>query len=533
MTGAYLTALLAGIVALALLAKQLRIPYPVVFVLGGLAVALIPGVPTVELQPDLVFLLFLPPLIFGDGWTTDYRSFIRYRTPIFTNALGLVVCTSVAVAFAAHWLIGLPLAIGFVLGGILSPTDAVATDAIAEEVTLPHRLTSIISGESLINDASGLVIYRFALVTVATGAFSLMFAIGQFFYVAAAGVAVGLIGGWLIAKLLVAIRKKGLSDDLIAVSISLVTPFALYVPADAIGASGVLAALSGGIYLSRKSSQIFDADSRIAAASVWNLLFFVFNGAAFVLIGLQLRSIVRALPEYSLATLIGWGLAIWLVLVVVRFVWVYTFATVTWRWIPRLRSGEGVPPTWQALFVLAFAGMRGIVSLAAALAIPEFVAQGTPFPNRALLLFITFVVILVSLVGEGLALPWLIRAFGNSLGFDDDNERALSLARTRTAAAARAHLRSLEQDFTSPAEWEVAGRLQAAYEDRETHYRAHADGATADDDAQQHAIEQRLRREAHGAERRVLLELRRSGEIGDVVYRTLEWDLDIEESHLS
>lgn len=533
MTGAYLTALLAGIVALALLAKQLRVPYPVVFVLGGLAVALIPGVPTVELQPDLVFLLFLPPLIFGDGWTTDYRSFIRYRTPIFTNALGLVVCTSVAVAFAVHWMIGVPLAIGFVLGGVLSPTDAVATDAIAEEVSLPHRLMSIISGESLINDASGLVIFRFALVAVATGTFSLLFAVGQFIYVAAAGVGVGLAGGWLIAKLMVIIRKKGLSDNLISVSLSLVAPFALYVPADAIGASGVLAALSGGILLSRKSSQIFDADSRIAASSVWNLLFFVFNGAAFLLIGLQLRAIVRALPEYSLATLIGWGIAVWLVLVAVRFAFVYSFATVTWRWLPRLRSGEGVPPTWQALFVLAFTGMRGIVSLAAALAIPEFVAQGVPFPDRALLLFITFVVILLSLVGEGLALPVLIRRFGDKLGFDESNERALAVARSRTAAAARAHLRSLEQEFVSPAEWEVAGRLQAAYEDRETHYLAHADGAAPDDDAQQHAIEQRLRREAHGAERRVLLELRRTGQIGDDVYRTVEWELDIDESHLS
>ena len=295
----------------------------------------------------------------------------------------------------------------------------------------------------------------------------------------------------------------------------------------------MLAALSGGIYLSRKSAQIFDADSRIAASNVWNLLFFVFNGAAFVLIGLQLRAIVRALPEYSLAMLIGWGLAIWLVLFVVRFIFVYTFATVSWRWIPRLRSGEGVPPTWQALFVLAFAGMRGIVSLAAALAIPEFVAPGTPFPNRALLLFITFVAILVSLVGEGLALPTLIRRFGDSLGFDESNERALSMARTQTAAAARARLRSLEQDFTSPAEWEVAGRLQAAYEDRETHFRAHADGATADGDEQQHLIEQRLRREALAAERRVLLELRRNGGIGDEVYRTVEWELDIEESHLS
>jgi CPA1 family monovalent cation:H+ antiporter len=532
-TGAYLTALLAAIVALALLAKRLHVPYPVVFVIGGLAIALIPGVPAVELQPDLVFLLFLPPLIFGDGWTTDYRSFVRYRKPIFALALGLVVCTSIAVGFVAHWMIGIPLAIGFLLGGVLSPTDAVATDAIAEEVEMPRRITSIISGESLINDASGLVIYRFALAAVATGAFSLAFAFVQFLYVVAAGVAIGLIGGWLIVRLMVAIRKKGLGDQLIAVSISLVTPFALYVPADAIGGSGVLAALTGGIYLSRKSTQIFDADSRIAAASVWNLLFFIFNGAAFVLIGLQLRSIVRDLPEYSLPLLIGWGLAVWLVLVAVRFAWVYAVALVSWGWFPLLRTGEGTAPTWQALFVLSFAGMRGIVSLAAALAIPELGASGAPFPDRALILFITFVVILVSLVGEGLTLPVLIRWFDGALGLDEDTERALALARARTAAAAREHLRELEPTFSTPAEWEIAGRLQAAYDDREAHFRAHAEGAAPDDDARQHEIEQRLRGEAHGAERRALLELRRSGEIGDDVYRSIEWDLDLAESRLT
>jgi CPA1 family monovalent cation:H+ antiporter len=533
MTGAYLTALLAAIVALALLAKQMRVPYPVVLVIGGLAIALVPGVAVVELRPDLVFLLFLPPLIFGDGWTTDYRSFVRWRKPIFALAIGLVVCTTVAVAYFAHWLIGLQLTVGFVLGGILSPTDAVATDAIAEDLDLPHRLTTIVSGESLINDASGLVIYRFALVAVATGAFSLLAAFVQFVYVVAAGVGIGLLGGWLVTGLMAAIRKKGLSDELIAVSISLVTPFALYVPADAIGASGVLAALTGGIYLSRRSSQIFDADSRIAAASVWNLLFFIFNGAAFVLIGLQLRAIVRALPEYSLSTLIGWGLAVWAVLVVVRFAWCFAVTYGSWRLFPALRRNEGPEPKWQTVFVLSFAGMRGIVSLAAALAIPNVTPSGAPFPERALLLFITFVVILVSLVGEGLMLPPLIRRFGEALHSDDDDlERSIALARADTAAAAREHLRSLEPTFETPAEWEVAGRLQAAYEDREKHYRAHADGSEPADDARQHEIEQRLRREGLGAERRKLLELRRSGEIGDNVYRRLEWDLDLAESRL-
>ncbi|HEV3086499.1 MAG TPA: Na+/H+ antiporter [Candidatus Elarobacter sp.] len=530
MTGALLVAILAAIVGLALLAKKLHVPYPVVFVLGGIVLALIPGVPRIELRPELVFLLFLPALIFGDGWTTDYPSFKRFYQPIFMLAIGLVGFTSLVVAFAAQWMMGFPLALGFVLGAILSPTDAVATDAIAEEVPLPRQLMTIISGESLVNDATGLVIYRFAVLAVATGTFSLLHATLQFVYVVVAGVAVGLGIAWLITQISVAIRKAGLSDELIAVSISLVTPFALYVPADAIGASGVLAAMAGGIYMSRKSAQIFDADSRIAAAYTWNLLFFVFNGAAFVLIGLQLPSIVRALAAYSLLTVIGWSLAIALIVVLVRYAWVFPAAFGRRRLFPQIRRREGPDPTWQQIFVLGTAGMRGIVSLAAALGLPETIAPGIPFPQRNLILFITFVVILVTLVGEGLAMPWLIRRLGVTRVENED--RAVAAARVRLAEAGRAHLRTLESSFASTAEWEIAGRLHAYYEMRVSHYTAHADGTEPDDDAQQHEIERRLRREAFDAERRVLQEMRRGNEVAEDVYRHLQWDLDLAESQL-
>jgi len=529
-TGALLVTILAAIVALALVAKKLRVPYPVVFVIGGLVLALIPGVPTITLQPDLVFLLFLPALIFGDGWTTDYRSFKRFYQPIFMLAIGLVAVTSLVVAYAAHWLMGFPLALGFVLGAILSPTDAVAADAIAEDVGLPRTLMTIISGESLVNDATGLVIYRFAVVAVATGAFSLVAAALGFVYVVVVGVAVGIAIAWLIAKICVAIRKAGLSDELIAVSISLVTPFAVYVPAEMLHASGVLAAMSGGIYLSRKSNQIFDADARIAAAAVWNLLFFIFNGAAFVLIGLQLRNIVHGLSAYPLTTLIGWSLAIAVVVIVVRYVWMFPAAYGRRRLFPKIREREGPDPPWQWIFVLSTAGMRGIVSLAAALALPETIAPGVPFPQRDLILFVTFVVILVTLVGEGLAMPWLIRHW--DIKDADDGGRMFAAARVRVAEAVREHLRTLETSFQSTAEWEVAGRLHADYEQRVTHFSAHAEGLEPADDALQHDIERRLRREAYAAERRALLELRRSGEVTDEAYRHLEWDLDLAESRL-
>ena len=530
MTGAFLVSILAAIVALALLAKKLRVPYPIVFVVGGLVLALIPGVPTIELQPDLVFLLFLPALIFGDGWTTDYRSFKRYAQPIFMLAIGLVVMTSVAVALVAHRLMGFPLALGFVLGAILSPTDAVATDAIAEEVGLPRRVLSIISGESLVNDATGLVIYRFAVAAVLTGAFSLLNAALTFIYVAVAGVAVGIGIAWLIGRAVIAIRNAGLSDSLIAVSISLMTPFALYVPAEAVHASGVLAAMSGGIYLSRKSSQIFDAEARLAASSVWNLLFFVFNGAAFVLIGLQLRTIVRGLAQYSLLTVIGWSLAIALVVILVRYAWMFPATYGRRRIWPKIREREGPDPPWRWVFVLATAGMRGIVSLAAALALPNTIAPGVPFPERDLILFVTFVVILVTLVGEGLALPWLIRRW--NVRDEEDGGRAVAAARARVADAVREHLRTLETSFESTAEWEVAGRLHTYYEQRSAHYAAHAEGLEPADDARQHDVERRMKREAYDAERRALHSMRRGGEITDDVYRELEWDVDLAESQL-
>jgi CPA1 family monovalent cation:H+ antiporter len=288
--------------------------------------------------------------------------------------------------------------------------------------------------------------------------------------------------------------------------------------------------MAGGIYMSSRSTQIFDADSRIAAAYTWNLLFFVFNGAAFVLIGLQLPSIVRSLAAYSLATVIGWSLAIALIVVVVRYVWMFPAAYGRRRLWPKIREREGPDPPWQQVFVLSTAGMRGIVSLAAALALPETIAPGVAFPQRSLILFITFVVILVTLVGEGLALPWLIRRLGVTSA--EDEGRTVAAARARLAEAGRAHLRALESSFASTAEWEIAGRLHASYELRVAHFTAHAGGTEPDDDAQQHEIERRLRREAFDAERRTLQEMRRGGEVTDDLYRHLQWDLDLAESQL-
>ena len=528
--GILLTAILAAIVVLAVVAKRLRTPYPVVFVVGGLVLALVPGVPQIRLAPETVFLLFLPALIFGDAWTTDVRAFWRFRQPIALLATGLVVVTSAAVALVAHALIGLPYPVGFVLGAILSPTDAVATDAIAEAVGMPRRLAAIINGESLVNDATGLVVYRFAVAAVATGAFSLADAGLRFVYVAGAGIAVGLAVAWLILHLLLWLKKSGLSDELIEVAISLVSPFAVYVPADAIGASGVLAAVAGGMFLSANSSRVFTADSRIAASAVWNLLFFTFNGAAFVLIGIQLHGIAGSLGHTPPLTLAGWALAVTATLVVVRFAWVFIVSRLRRRLDPSVRKREGPDPPWTWTFVLGAAGMRGIVSLAAALAIPETTVSGAPFPHRELIVFITFVAILVTLVGGGVFLPWFIRRFEIAEG-GEELRRGVALAKVHTADAVRERLRTLEPTFATPQHWEAAGRLATAYERQAEHYAEHLDGSPEGSEASEvHAIEEQLRREVLRAEREALAALRRDGVISDDAYRQVEWEMDLTES---
>lgn len=270
-----------------------------------------------------MFLIFLPPLLFGDGWTTDFRQFKRFITPIGLLATGPVIVTTLGVAWVAHAMLGLPYAVGATPGAILAPTDAVATEAIAGNAGLPRRLATILSGESLVNDATGLVLYRFAVAAVATGAFSLSSALLQFVYAAVAGIAIGIIGGYLIGHATAALNRSGLGDASIAMTISLVAPYALYIPADAIGASGVLAAVAGGMYLSRKTMVIFDADARIAASGVWNLLFFTFNGTLFILIGLQLRSILASLAARPPAELAEFAIVITATVVVLRFAWYY------------------------------------------------------------------------------------------------------------------------------------------------------------------------------------------------------------------
>ncbi len=524
------------IVFFAVIAKWTGQPYPIVFLLGGIALALVPGMPTIRLAPEVVFLIFLPPLIFGDGFVTDWRDFRRYIRPIVMLATGLVVVTSVTVAYVAHWLIGLPLAVGFVLGAILSPTDTVATDAIAEEVGMPRRIEAILGGESLVNDATGLVLYKFAVGAVLAGTFSFTLALGEFAYVAIVGVAVGVFGGELLHRIGRFLYDRGLTDDSLTTVITLLTPYLLYLFADRVGASGVLAAAAGGIYVSRKGGGFYTAESRIIGRGVWNTMFYVFNGALFIILGLQLRTIVSELQIFPATMLAIYGGAIAVTVIVVRIVWVFAVGRLRRIFDRNIAEREGPPPPISWTFALSWAGMRGIVSLAAALAIPETMPShlpgvpNVPFPARDLIQFITFVTILVTLIGQGVTLPMILRRFG--VVDQAVNEGEFERARLAIAEAGLRRLTALEPSFVSPRHWEIAGKLRSRYEDQLGHIQAHVDGAVDEFDAMLHTVKRQLIREVLAAERATLDQLRLRGQVGDAAFRRLQYDIDLEESRL-
>jgi CPA1 family monovalent cation:H+ antiporter len=462
---------------------------------------------------------------------TDWRDFKRYIRPISFLAIGLVLATSVTVAYVAHWLIGLPLAVGFVLGAIVSPTDTVATDAIAEETHMPRRIEIILNGESLVNDATGLVVYKFAIGAVLAGTFSFGLALAQFAWVSIAGIAIGVLGGELISRAGRWFYDRELTDDTLTTVITLVSPYLLYLLSDRVGASGVLAAAAGGIYLSRKGGGFYTADARIVGRAVWNTMFFLFNGALFIILGLQLRTILHELQIFPFATLALYGGVIAATVIVSRVVWVLVIANAR-RWFDHgidAREGPRPPSTWT--FVLGWAGMRGIVSLAAALAIPHEVAPQVPFPARDLIQFITFVTILVTLIGQGLTMPMLIRWW--NVRDADPTEHEIDAARFRIAEAGVKRLESLEPSFVSPAHWEIAGKIRARYEEQMIHYRSHVEGVGMEGDGLRHQITKNIFLEVLTAERVLLAEMRLRGEVSDAIYRRLEYDIDLEESLLT
>jgi monovalent cation/hydrogen antiporter len=513
--------LLVATAALAVLAGVLRVPYPITLVLGGALIGFLPGVPTVELDPDIVLLIFLPPLLYGAAFFTSPRELRQNARSIAALAIPLVFVTMAAVAVVVHEVVGLGWAESFVLGAIVSPTDAVAPAEIMRRIGAPRRLVAIVEGENLTNDWTALILYRFAVAAVVSGSFTLWEAGLKFVASGIGGVLVGLAAGWLIRSV-----RSRIDDPPTEITISILSGYAGYLPAEELGLSGVVAAVTTGLYMGWHTPQLTTPILRLQTRAIWEILTFLLNAVLFLLVGLQLPGILDDLNGHSAGELVLWGALVSAVVISVRLAWTFTLPIVT-RAIDRRESQRARRIPADQRLVIGWAGMRGSVSLAAALAIPLQTDAGGPFPERDLIIFLAFSVILVTLVGQGLTLSPLI----TKLGIEDDGQETHedTLARRRAAEAALVRLDELgEPDWISP---ESVGRARQMFDYRERRFGALEEGADENFEDRADAW-RRLMYDLFDAQRQALLELRNSGEISEDIRRNIERDLDLEETRI-
>lgn len=399
-------ALLLVIVCIIMLAKKMKVAYPVLLVIAGLLISFIPGLPKIELEPDIVFILFLPPILYEAAWACSFRELFKWRRIILSFAFIVVFITAITVAFTAYWFIpGFTLALGFLLGGIVSPPDAVSASAITKFVKIPKRLSTILEGESLLNDASSLIIMQFAIAAVATGRFNAPNASLQFLWMIVGGVGCGIILAWVFAKL----HKLLPTDVNIDVILTLIAPYMMYILAEEIHGSGVLSVVAGGLYISQKRYEFLSSSSRVRSVNVWESFIFLLNGIVFILIGLDLPQITEGLGNTNLVEAVGYGVLITAVVMLIRIISSNGAVGVTLIMRNFIKVADPNSPGIKGPFILGWTGMRGVVSLAAALSIPLYLDNGEVFPQRNLILFITFVVILLTLTIQGLTLPFFLR----------------------------------------------------------------------------------------------------------------------------
>lgn len=517
-----LFALVAAGTGLLAIAPRLRIPYPILLVLGGLALGFVPGIPTIELPPEIVLVGVLPPLLYSAAFFTSLRDLRANARPIVLLAVGLVGFTTVAVAVVAHEVAGLAWAPAFVLGAIVSPTDPIAATTIAERLGIPRRLVTVMEGESLVNDGTALVAYRFAVAAVVTGHFSATDAAGSLVWSLVGGVGIGLAVGWVIRQI-----RKRIDNPPVEITIALMTGYFAYIPAELAGASAVLAVVTAGVYIGWHTPELTTVQTRLQGDAVWEILTFLLNALLFGMVGLQLPAILDALSGRPVGTLLGYAAAIAGTVMVVRLVWMYPAAYIP-RWLStRIRARDPYPP-WRWPLLLGWAGMRGAVSLAAALALPLQTDAGSPFPDRELIIFLTFAVIFGTLVIQGLSLPLVIRV----LGLEDDRilEREETKARIHAADAALARIEQLAgEDWVRD---DTAERLRGLYQFRRGRF---ASRYTGDDDGgaeERSRAYQQLLRELLEAERDAVVALRSEGRINDEAMRRVLRDLDLEEARL-
>jgi monovalent cation/hydrogen antiporter len=515
--GVVVIVLLVAVAAMLAVAPALRIPYPILLVLGGLAIGLVPGMPTVEFRPELIFFGVLPPLLYGSAFFTSLRDLRASIRPIGLLAVGLVVVTTVGVAAIAHEFVeGLTWPSAFVLGAIVSPTDPIAATAIAQRLGVPRKLITIVEGESLVNDGTGLVAYRVAVAAVVTGSFSEAHTGGLFVLAVTGGIAVGLGVGWLVRQV-----RRRLDNPPAEITISLLTGYFAFISAELLGVSAVLAAVTAGIYLGWHTPELTTSQVRLQGIAVWGIVQYLLNALLFVLVGLQLPVVIEGLGDVPTMRLLGYAALVSATVIALRFLWVFASIDAPKRIAGRMTN-------WRGGVFLSWAGMRGAVSLAAALALPLQTDAGSSFPGRDLILFLTFAVILVTLVGQGLTLPLVIRW----LRLEDDgiDDREDAKARIKAAEAALTRLEQLaDEDWVRD---DTAERMRGAYRFRNDRFRARFD------DGDDGAIEarsqdfQRLRRELLTAERDAVTELRHSGAISNDVWIRVTRDLDLEELRL-
>ena len=520
--------LLVFVVAFAALARKLQTPYPIVLVIAGLILSFIPGIPKITLNPDVIFLVVLPPLLYSAAWLTPWREFKFNFVSICLLAFGLVGFTVAGVAGAARWVFaGFDWRLGFVLGAVVATTDAIAATSIAKRVGLPGRIVDVLEGESLLNDGSGLLALEFAVAMVVTGETPTVGgALLRLAYLTIAAVILGLLIGVVVEGI-----HKRIDDGPIEITMSIVVPYTVYLAAEAIHASGVLAVIACGLYLSRHSSHFFSPSVRLQAWAVWDSLTFALNGLVFVLIGLQLPFVLAGIREYRLPQLLAYGGLFSTLLIVLRLLWMYPGAALA-HFLRRkiLRQNVAFPPARQ-LFVVGWTGMRGVVALAAALALPETLADGSAFPQRNLIIFLTFCVILVTLVLQGLTLPPLIRVLGLAGAASRTHEQEEKEARRAMIEGALAQI--AESRAADPSEH------SGIYRDLEQRYKNRLANLLEVDDHGQgidrlsYARYVELSRRLLSTERQIALELRSAGRINDEVLRKVEHELDLTETRLS
>jgi Na+/H+ antiporter len=518
--------LLLFVVVFASLARKIQIPYPIVLIVAGLLLSFIPGIPRITMSPDIIFLVILPPLLYAGAWFTSWRDFSYNIVSILLLAFGLVGFTVLGVAEAANWSFApFDLRLGFVLGAVVATTDAIAATSIAKRVGLPQRIVDVLEGESLVNDATGLLALEFGVAMVVQGQTpSILSGFFRLTYLVTVGIVVGLVIALIVQKV-----ERYLDDGPIEIVLSIMIPYAAYLAAESARASGVLAVVACGLYLGRRESHLFSPSVRLQAHGFWDSLTFAMNGLVFVLIGLQLPFVLAGIRGIPFRTLLLYGILFSALVILLRLVWVYPAAYVAYLVRRNLLDQNEPCPSPRAVFIVGWTGMRGVIALAAALSLPELLADGSPFPQRNLIIFLTFSVILVTLVFQGLTLPPLIRLLG--LAGQSSNTVEEKQARRIMLETALKHIQSARTE-------EDTHHLTAAYEEAAIRYKRRLSAITGEAyaqhgiDAEDHAHVVTISRELLRLERDTALRLRNEGRINDEVLRQLERELDLSETRL-